>query len=192
MASRKTEHKSLPNFESWGSLWHGCQCQPSICRQSVTELVNFQALLSYAKTLWEACCGGSYIWGRSAALAWEWAWPPALIIRLNVNKAGLVIQLSSRCTCLFHCQAPGPRGELPQIFRDSHRYKQHSNIAVTHPPPFPGIHWQDHLWGGAYIISSRGNAQSLPRLALPTELILATPWLPGLNSGQFPSFLLVY
>lgn len=81
----------------------------------------------------EACCGGSYIWGRSAALAWERAWPPALIIRLNVNKAGLVIQLSSRCTCLFHCQAPGPHGEPPQVFRDSHRSKQPSNIAVTTP-----------------------------------------------------------
>lgn len=51
MASRKTEHRSLPDFQSWGSLWHVCQSQPSLCWQNVMELVNFQAPLSWAKTL---------------------------------------------------------------------------------------------------------------------------------------------
>lgn len=130
----------------------------------------------------EDCCRVSCIWGRSAALAWERPLPPALITLLNVNKAGLGI--SDRHTCFFYCWARGPHSEPPPVLRDLHLSKQHSYILMT--PFFPGIFWQDHLWGDAYVISCGGTNLSLPRLALLTKLILATPWLLALNSGQFP------
>ena len=86
----------------------------------------------------EACCRASCLRGRLAAPAWEISSPPALIQCLNVNKAGLVIQFSGRCTHLSHCPAPGPRGEPPQAFRDTLLSKPHSKTLMSFPlAPYP-------------------------------------------------------
>lgn len=80
--------------------------------------------------------------------------PSALITHLNVNKAGLVIQLSNRCTFLFNCQIPGPHDEPPHIFGDSHLSEQYSNIVMT---PFSQNPLTRPSWRGCYVISSGGT-----------------------------------
>lgn len=135
----------------------------------------------------EACCRASWIWGRSAARP-ERPLLPAQITHLNVNKAGLVIQLSDRCTCLFHCQVPGRHDEPPHVFGDSHISKQYSNIMMI---PFSQDPLARPSFRECYVTSTGGTAWSLLRLALPTKIRLVTPWLPGLNSGQFPPLLLL-
>ena len=131
MASRKTEPRNWPNIQSWGSLWHGCQSQPTFCWQSVMELVNCQAPLSCAKTLWGGLLQSKLHLREVSCPGLREIFASSLITYLNVNEAGLVIQLSGRCTHLSHCRALGPHGEPPLVFRDSPLFKLHSNIATT-------------------------------------------------------------
>lgn len=181
MASRKTEPRNWPDIQSWGSLWHGCQSQPTFCWQSVMELVNFQAPLSCAKTLWGGLLQSKLHLREVSCRGLREIFTSSLITNLNVNEAGLVIQLSGRCAHLSHRECLGLMvGHLWSS--ETHLYLSHT--AILPRPPFPRIYWQDHLRGDAYVISSAGPAP----LLLPGNSL--TAWLEFRTISLIPPPLL--